>query len=150
MYFRVNRTWVGLLFLAAIVLAALFITGVLDWNRTKTKARVELNRRLANASEAVSLEISTQPAPPQEVRMAEQCRRNLRRIEGAKRVVAQRRGNSVGSISYDEIKSELGREKLVCPKGGRYSINTMEMLPTCSISGQQTSDRADDHILDNF
>lgn len=92
---------------------------------------------------------------------ARQCRENLHRIQAAKRKAAQDRGNAIGAITWEEVLQamypnyairRMGAAQLntlipKCPAGGTYSVGTLEEVPRCSLSGNNTLSVEDDHII---
>lgn len=82
---------------------------------------------------------------------ASACRENLKRIETAKRAVAQRQGLAAGTVSVADICRELGRDTLpACPSGGVCTVGGIGQLPVCSIGANGTSDTNDDHLIRDF
>jgi hypothetical protein len=82
---------------------------------------------------------------------ANKCRENLRLLESAKRKVASEKGIAVGVVTWPEVLKAAGlREKPVCPSGGEYRLNELGRMVTCTISGNETVDTADDHIIHNY
>lgn len=108
---------------------------------------------------AVSTMGSTQPTG--NLYHARQCRENLHRIQTAKRKAGQDRGNPVGNVSWDEVlkvmypqqnfralpAGEINKLIPKCPGGGTYALNTLEAVPKCSLTGQQSISPEDDHII---
>lgn len=68
---------------------------------------------------------------------AEQCLNNLRMIDGAKQQWALEYKKAAGSIpTATDIAPYLPNNTLpTCPGGGTYSINALNLLPTCTIAG---------------
>jgi hypothetical protein len=68
------------------------------------------------------------------------CINNLRRIDGAKEVLAKERslGNEFIPTFSDLVNTnhtrELPKIPLECPGGGTYSIGRIDTLPVCSLS----------------
>jgi hypothetical protein len=72
--------------------------------------------------------------------MTNVCINNLRRIDGAKQTWAlENKKDDSQTPSSEELDKYLdhGFNALVCPAGGRYSINPIGQKPTCSIPGHQ-------------
>jgi len=72
------------------------------------------------------------------------CINNLRMIDGAKQqwALEYKKENS-DTPTPTEIGSYLkagGFEALKCPKGGVYTINSVEVKPTCTIPGHQLTE----------
>ncbi len=85
---------------------------------------------------------------PKVIAQAEECRKNLERIQMAKRAAAAKKGGEVSEVSLDEVLKELGTDKLpVCPTSGTYTLQPLWRMPTCSIGDNGTSSTLDDHIL---
>ncbi len=114
------------------------------WAGIKTKAQVSETQIKAKAQDLMG------DAPMDEEQAAETCRQNLRRIESAKRAVASRVGVAAGSVSWDRVLQEMGGQMPVCPKGGSYTLGTLELLPKCSIGANGTPDPKDDHLIKYF
>lgn len=83
-------------------------------------------------------------------RKAAACRANLRRIETAKRSVANRLALPSGEVPESEVKADLGGSLPDCPDGGRYHIKAINFLPTCTIGPGVVSDPNDDHVITSF
>lgn len=81
---------------------------------------------------------------------AQACRDNIRRIELAKRAAANTLSLTVGEVPESEVLSALGGSLPRCPDGGRYKINSLQYMPTCSIGAGVASDPRDDHVLNNL
>jgi hypothetical protein len=65
------------------------------------------------------------------------CINYLRQIEAAKQQWAQANGKTPDSVPTDaDIAQYLPNKVMViCPAGGAYSINAVNMKPTCNIAG---------------
>ncbi|MFW6303973.1 MAG: hypothetical protein ACOC2L_05060 [Candidatus Sumerlaeota bacterium] len=76
----------------------------------------------------------------------------IRRIESAKRAVAQRMGLTYGAeVPVEEICARMGLDALPrCPSGGRYRIMPVGKVVRCSIGVNRTDDLNDDHIVKDF
>lgn len=81
---------------------------------------------------------------------ADQCRRNLRLIESAKRRAAAEEGVAAGFVSNADIEKALGHKIPRCPAGGQYFIGPVVQLPACSISDSRSGDPRDDHIITQY
>lgn len=134
--------------LIAIVggVVVLFAVGI--FNREKTTAWIRHfyyrgRSQVANATDV------HQPVNSPEA--AEQCRANLRRIENAKRKVAQDQGRTFGRLADKDILVEMpGRALPKCPAGGEYIIGDINMMPKCTIGSNNTVRPEDDHIVINY
>ncbi|MCX8036135.1 MAG: hypothetical protein N3D11_03580 [Candidatus Sumerlaeia bacterium] len=85
---------------------------------------------------------------PKVIAQAEQCRKNLERIQMAKQAAATKKGGEVSEVSLEEVLKELGTDKLpLCPTSGTYTLQPLWRMPTCSIGDNGTSSALDDHIL---
>lgn len=81
---------------------------------------------------------------------AAQCRENLREIERAKRKAAEQKGMTTGALTVQEVEAAMGHKIPRCPSGGRYAINPILMMPSCSIGTQANLDPKDDHFLEFY
>jgi Na+-transporting NADH:ubiquinone oxidoreductase subunit NqrC len=66
------------------------------------------------------------------------CINNLREIEGAKQQWALEKGKTADALPTPQDLAPYlpdGGAKLVCPDGGTYSINAVNVAPTCSVPG---------------
>jgi hypothetical protein len=83
------------------------------------------------------------------VEEARLCREKIRRIESAKRAVAQRMGLTHGSeIPMQELYSQMGITELPrCPAGGVYEIMPVGTMVRCSRGTNGVGDPNDDHIV---
>ncbi|MDX2175388.1 MAG: prepilin-type N-terminal cleavage/methylation domain-containing protein [Candidatus Sumerlaeia bacterium] len=67
------------------------------------------------------------------------CQENLTKIDGAKQqwALETRQGPTASPTSANLYAETLYvRREPTCPGGGAYTINQMDALPTCSLSGQ--------------
>lgn len=131
----------------ALGVAAAVWLGIIDPKRVKAEAR-----NLTYDARRVAADLASGPSGPSSgaQQSASQCRHNLSRLETAKRAVNSRGGFATGTVSWDAVLSEIrewGGRRPVCPSGGGYSLNSLEMLPTCSVSANGTIETADDHII---
>lgn len=87
-----------------------------------------------------------------DVERAQLCRENLKKIEAAKRRLAQQRSLAPDTIfTWDELKNFMGWQAIPrCPDGGVYEINPLGILPICSVGTNGTPDNQDDHIIHNW
>ena len=136
---------IGLVVIVVGGFAYLYFTGGVDKQATEDLAR----RTVYQARGAVQEGLTAKSAPG-DANSAEMCRQNLRRIEQGKRVIAQRKGAAVGAVSKTELEEAVGGSMPRCPDGGRYKINDIGMLPTCSKSAQRNQDPSDDHVILQF
>jgi hypothetical protein len=138
-----------LLVLALLILAALFGSGVLDWNRLRVRA----SQGTRNVASDLFTAPGGQPGPVSgnAASSAAGCRDMLRRIETAKRSVSSKSGISIGSPSWDDVLREMRLRTIPrCKGGGSYILGTYQESARCSIGGNGTNERADDHILTGF
>jgi prepilin-type N-terminal cleavage/methylation domain-containing protein len=68
------------------------------------------------------------------------CINNLRQIDGAKQQWALENNKSAGAtVSSGSITPYLGRGTTgqwpTCPGGGSYTVGSLSVAPTCSVSG---------------
>lgn len=69
-----------------------------------------------------------------------QCINNLRLIDGAKQQWALENNKKQSDTpTWEDLQQFFGKSKgpLHCPKGGEYTIGSMDQQPTCSISGHE-------------
>jgi hypothetical protein len=136
------------------IFAVLFGTGILNWNKTVGWLRHAFFRAKGAASEI------GKPGPTGDLNKARICRDNLKRIQAAKRKAAQDRGQQVGEITWGEIlhampnvppgkltPAQIQKYMPTCPSGGTYTQGTLEQVPRCTVSGQNTLTLEDDHII---
>jgi hypothetical protein len=142
------------LIIFAGVIAALFGFGVLNWDKTVGWAR-HVFFRAKGATTYVGA--SPSAGDPNKAKI---CRDNLKRIQAAKRKAAQDRGQQIGEITWGEVlhampnvpsgkltPAQIQKFTPVCPAGGVYTLGTLEQIPRCSISGQNTVPLDDDHVI---
>lgn len=143
---RFYRRLALLLFLAVIVGAAyLYFSGALTAERFADIRQTVSDRfreKLGiGAEELAGLD-------PKNVAEAVKCRKNLARIQSAKRKAAAETGQESGAIPLEDVLKELKTSELpACPAGGTYSLNPLEKMPTCSIGDNGTTSTLDDHII---
>jgi hypothetical protein len=142
-----KRVLVVIVILIAGLVVAAYYLGILDWQSTETELRLAADRARAGVQSELSISPATSGNP---VENAKVCRENLRRIESAKRVAAEKHNITVGAVSWDYVLDELGGQKPVCPSGGSYTLGSREVLCRCSVGSNHTQDKEDDHILTNF
>ena len=66
------------------------------------------------------------------------CVNNMRMIDAAKEQAALKHNYKTGETIPDQQLSEYitgGFSRLVCPKGGNYTVNPIDREPACSIHG---------------
>ncbi len=139
---------VAVLILGALVGAAFFL-GILDWQTTETKLRVEASKATSQVKSAINEGVSA-PSTGGSVEDAVACRNNLKRIESAKRAAAERLGLTTSSVSWDAVLKEMGGKRPSCPNGGEYSLGNNQVNARCSVSGNGTTAKEDDHLLANY
>jgi hypothetical protein len=78
-------------------------------------------------------------AKAKEVSQRNTCINNLRLIDGAKQQWALEKDKSTNDVpTWEDIQPFLGsKETPHCPKGGEYTIGSVNEPPRCSISGHQ-------------
>lgn len=136
------------------IVAALFATGIFNWDWTVGWVRHYFFR-----AKGVATSLG-QNGPHGDLNQARTCRENLHRIQAAKRKFAFERGQQVGPITWEDVVRQLpgvaGKRmspaeynKLIprCPGGGTYTLGNLEEVPRCSIGGQGTLTLDDDHII---
>ncbi len=122
----------------------LILLSLLDFDQVSQFAR-----RLYYGSRGAAYNL-VEPSGPKSYAEASQCRENLRAIERAKRVVAERKGQVAGFITVQEVEQAMGHPLPRCPSGGTYTLQALVELPTCSIDGNGTLEPRDDHIIRKF
>ncbi len=146
---------VKFLILAAILAASAMFAlggGGGDWRRTLGIARTHASNAAHRAGVSVeNLQLpGGSPAGGDAIECARQCRENLSRIHTAKAAIRSKTGIEVRDVSWDAILKEMGGGSIPrCPCGGTYKPGTMQERPTCSIGANGTTDRADDHAINN-
>ncbi|HEX3800907.1 MAG TPA: hypothetical protein VH413_19595 [Verrucomicrobiae bacterium] len=96
----------------------------------------QLSEKLAN--ENVALRGQTEKAArDQEMQATQACIANLRQIDGAKQQWAMDNKKAATDVPTPaDLASYLPNMNLIiCPAGGSYSINAVNMPPTCSVPG---------------
>jgi len=140
--------------LSVIAILVVAVVGALIYFGFISKEDVEQTGRVAVADVKKlgnSITAPVEGVSPQAVAVANQCRENLKRIESAKRAIADSTGRASGAVSWDEVLRHMGaRKPPACPGGGAYSLNTIGTAASCSISGNGTASRDDDHGIMNF
>jgi hypothetical protein len=124
-----------------------FATNMIDRKRTWAWVRHYFYKGRSIAAEATTI----RPPALKDVEAARICRQNLENIERAKRKVAQQKGMAAGTLTWVDIMGELPGGRIPkCPAGGEYRLNDIGMMPQCTIAGNQTPGREDDHIRLNY
>ena len=72
------------------------------------------------------------------------CTANLKALEGAKAYFAQEHGKTNGEpVSMADLGAYLGEKNLryyrTCPYGGHYELQTIGVIPTCSLGTNRIS-----------
>ena len=130
------------------VIAGLVYFGVLSKAEVETTGRKTVTDVKNLGAKVVS---PLEGTSPQAAQTARQCQDLLKRIESAKRAIADSTGRAVGAISWDEVLRHMSLSKApTCPGGGTYSLNNLGIAATCSIGGNGTTDRSDDHTIQSF
>jgi len=136
--------------LIAIVLGVVWAgaTGKFDWRRMLGIGRTYAG----NAVQAVGVPAGGLSnygnAAPNNPECAGKCRTMLARIHSAKLALRSKSGVEVRDSSWDAVLKEMGERSIPnCPCGGKYILNTMQDLPTCSFGANGTTDTADDHAI---
>lgn len=79
------------------------------------------------------------------------CRENLKRLESAKREVADLQGRNVGTVSWEAVAKRFpGGVVPQCPAGGEYNLNPLGQLPQCSIGSNAPGDQSDNHVISGY
>ncbi len=132
---------------AVIGVAALFATGVLNWQGIWPRVRHWFYRGRGAVSQMTQLDVKALNNP----HLAQQCRANLRMLENAKRKVAQEKGMTIGRLTEKDILPELpGRRWPRCPAGGEYILGDIGTMPKCTVGSAGTVRTEDDHIIINY
>lgn len=134
--------------LVAVTVGGLLYFGVISRRDISTTGRRAVADVKKIKNEIVAPVVEASEA---DIQAARTCRENLKRLESAKRAVADRRGQSTGAVSWDEVLQTMGARKApVCPAGGSYSLNKLGTAATCSIGPHGTSTKSDDHVIQSF
>lgn len=142
------RWWSKLIVIIFVAVVGLsFIFGMWNMRDVKKQTRKIINKTRSTVNEAAGIK----PNVAGSSRAAEQCRSRLKMIEMAKRKYAQDTGLVSGTVKWEDIISYLPKNtELSCPSGGRYSLNSLGEVCTCTIGANKTGDLLDDHIIQNF
>ncbi len=107
-------------------------------------AKYEAKRALGSVTEAGK--------PSGGVEDARLCRERIRRIESAKRAVAQRMGLTHGAeIPMQQLYDQMGIKELPrCPAGGHYEIMPVGTMVRCTIGTNGVGDPNDDHVVTSW
>lgn len=137
---------IPLWFLAAVAVAALFGLGILSASQVQHRLEGWGHRIVWNVR---SLFFTAGPSAAQ-LNAARSCQQNLRRLESAKRAVADRQGQSTGTISWDAVVREMGGQAPRCPSGGSYMLAPLGTMPRCTIGANGNADPRDDHLITHY
>ena len=141
------RIWI-LAIVAAVVVVGLVVAGVLSRQDVEGAARKAASDTKTLVQEATG---GYHGEVPNSVAVAMKCRETMKQIEAAKREVAQKKSQTVGAVSWDEVLAYMRlTQRPTCPAGGTYSLNTLQHVVTCSVGGNQTSTTEDDHSIQNW
>jgi hypothetical protein len=132
--------------IGAVVVGGLFATGLLSPKRFWQWTRRFYYQGRSQVHKATDFTVQ----PVKDVKAAEICRNNLRRIESAKRKVAQQKGMAVGRLTWADLAGELGKHPPKCPSGGEYILGDIGAMPKCTIGSNGTPRPEDDHIAVNW
>jgi hypothetical protein len=132
-----------------IVIAAIAVGGYLYLggfvSRQNIKDIEQIGRDALKGNLPKNLEELT--ISPRAIADAAHCRRNLTRMDQAKRAAAAKKGLKQGTIPLADVLAELKMDKLLaCPTSGTYTLNPIGQLPTCSVGNNGTTSTLDDHI----
>lgn len=72
----------------------------------------------------------------QQIDLLNACINNLRQIDGAKQQWALENQKSVDAIpTLQDIAPYLKDQVILCPAAGKYTLNALSAVPTCSVAG---------------
>jgi hypothetical protein len=132
----------------ALAIGILIFTGVLSPNEVETAGRAALHDVKKVTEKATTGFSATKPTG---LGAAEKCRATLKRIESAKRAVAQKQNKVTGTVEWSDVLSNMGlSEKPKCPSGGTYSLDALGRVAKCSVGGSKTTSDKDDHMIASF
>ena len=105
--------------------------------RLAIRLQQEHLQQLAQASEKVLSEAVADATNTAAIIAQKNCLNNLRLIDDAKQAWATENGEPDNAVPKraDLLPYLKGGEFPVCPSGGKYSINAVNELPTCSFPG---------------
>lgn len=144
-----RKVFIALVVLAAGVLGALYMMGYFTAEDAEYFGRRVFYKGKGAVGGAVDV-LQAGGSGSGDPAKASQCRDNLRRIETAKRAAANALMIEVGDVPLDKVKEAIGGGWPSCPDGGRYSVNALNFVPTCSIGPGKASDPNDDHLINDF
>ncbi|MCC6548401.1 hypothetical protein IT570_14685 [Candidatus Sumerlaeota bacterium] len=154
MHMFISKKLVILLVIVGFAIVVAGALGLFDLRTATTAIQVQTSKIATKASEAAksipnaaNVDVA---ATGDTIKNSEICRANLRRIEGAKRTIAQRSGLTVSEVSAEAVAKELGGKPIVCPSGGQYILGNNQVVARCSIGGNNTVDPSDDHLIQKF
>lgn len=149
-----DRLKFGTIFVVICVVGAAFYLGIITPEEARRLGRKAYYEGKDMANEAMTTVVEGEPdfGPKGhgDYESAERCRRNLRRIETAKRSTPTASHVSIGSVPLSEVKDQLGGSLPKCPLGGKYDIGYLVQNPTCSIGSAGMRDKKDDHVVHNL
>lgn len=150
----VDKLKFATVFVVVCGVGAAFYLGIITPEQARHLGRKAFYEGKDLANEAVTTVIDGEPnfgpKGDGDYESAERCRRNLRRIETAKRSTPTARHVSVGSVPLAEVRDQLGGSLPKCPLGGKYEIGYLVQNPTCSIGAAGLRDNKDDHVVHNL
>ncbi|MBN1517875.1 hypothetical protein JXA32_15025 [Candidatus Sumerlaeota bacterium] len=143
------RWWSKLIVILAIALAGYtFYLGMWNWRDARRETRQALRKSQAAVNKAAG--VKRQPDSGS-LEFARQCRSNLQAIETAKRKFAQESGRVAGNVTWEEIMPYLPQKgPLACPSVGKYTLNPLGTVCSCSIGANYGHGTDDDHIIQGF
>lgn len=134
----------------AIAIGGLIFFGVLSKEQVEGEALKAIGDAKSLVTNATTGFDDKEPTAA-DIKNADTCRSNLKRIESAKRAVEAARGTVGGTVSWTQILSQLGaRSRPKCPMSGQYELGRSGQVPTCSILSNHTRSKKDDHVIANF
>ena len=113
----IKRILVVIFLLIVVVVVIAYFLGIFDWQNTRTQVRLGADR----ARTQIESTVENIGAPgggaagADAVENARICRRNLQRIESAKRAAAQKADITTGSVSRAAVLQDLDGKMPVCP-----------------------------------
>jgi hypothetical protein len=127
---------------AAVAAGAL---GIWDWRKTARS----LKTVGGNVAHKVGDMEVTVGKPLGNAADAEACRANLRRIDTAKRVLADRAGGiAFRDVTWEAVLGAMNAQaKPKCPCGGTYILGTMQELPRCSVGANNSREAKMHHMI---
>jgi len=135
--------------IGTLLILAVIVMGVFNIGPVGHYARRIFYQAKGTVASAAKTTSSASKDPGQ----ATACRNQLMMIESAKAGIRARgQGRAAGEISWGEVMKELNIHKpqLTCPAGGSYMLGSMSVAARCSISGNDTPDASDDHMIKSY